>query len=193
MTTLPVFQKKIVLGSKSPRRSQLLREAGFSFEIRTADTDESYGPDIATEQVAVYLAEKKAADLLHTLEEDEILITADSVVILEGKILGKPVDQDEAFLFIRALAGKSHQVITGVCISTLKTKKLFQDKTEVIFGEMTDEEIRYYIHHYNPLDKAGAYGIQDWIGLCKVHTIHGSYANVMGLPVHRLYEALAEL
>ena len=192
-TPLPALLKKIILGSKSPRRAQLLKEAGFRFKIRTADTDESFDPSMDVDQVAAYLAEKKAEDLLPSVQNDEILITADSVVIIGDTILGKPKDEYEAFEFISALAGRKHKVITGVCICTLKSRIVFDDVTEVIFNEMHADEIWFYIRNYHPMDKAGAYGIQDWIGLCKVQSINGSYANVMGLPVHRVYQELFKI
>lgn len=190
---LPVLSKKIILGSKSPRRSQLLREAGFTFDVRTAETDESFDPSMNVYHVAAYLAEKKAEDLIYSLQQDEILITADSVVIIDDTILGKPVDEAEAFEFISTLAGRIHKVITGVCICTQTRRIVFDDMTEVTFLEMNTDEIWHYIRNYPPMDKAGAYGIQDWIGLCKVQSINGSYANVMGLPVHRLYLELSKI
>lgn len=184
--------KKIILGSKSPRRSQLLTEAGFQFEVRTTDTDESYDPAMDVHDVAAFLAEKKARDLIAGLKPDEILITADSVVILDDIIYGKPENALDAERIIGLLAGRTHLVITGVCIVHGNEKYVFDDRTEVSFAPLTGEEIRFYVNKYQPFDKAGSYGIQDWIGLCKVTGINGSYANVMGLPVHRIYSALTQ-
>jgi septum formation protein len=190
MNVKEIAGKKIILGSTSPRRKQLLAEAGFVFEVRTADTDENFDPSMNVYEVASHLAKRKALALRHTLRSDEILVTADSVVILDNRIYGKPVDDKDAFRIIHELAGHCHTVVTGVCVMTLDEKIVFDDRTEVCFASMAPEEIQYYVDKYKPLDKAGSYGIQDWIGLCKVRSIHGSYANVMGLPVHRLYEVL---
>ena len=190
MNVKEIAGKKIILGSTSPRRKQLLAEAGFVFEVRTADTDEDFDPSMDVYEVAAHLAERKALALKHTLGSDEILVTADSVVILDNRIYGKPIDEKDACRIIGELAGHCHTVVTGVCVMTQDENIVFDDHTEVCFAPLTTEEIQYYVDKYKPLDKAGSYGIQDWIGLCKVRSINGSYANVMGLPVHRLYEVL---
>lgn len=182
--------KKIILASKSPRRSQLLREAGFDFEVRIQDTDESYPDDLAVRDVPAFIAQKKAEALRHTLKADEVLIAADTVVIHAGEIYGKPANFEEAFETIRTLAGDMHEVVTGVFICSLDQQVTLSELSRVYFEEMTDQEIQYYINHWKPYDKAGAYGIQEWIGLCKIHHIEGTYANVMGLPVNRVYDAL---
>ena len=184
--------KRIVLGSKSPRRYQLLSDSGFDVEVRTQDDDEDFDINMAVHEVAEMLAVRKADALKNTLKPDEILITADSVVILDGKIYNKPADYDDAVKILAALSGKQHTVITGVCIMAIEVMKSFSVSTLVTFDQMTSKEIDYYITNFKPYDKAGAYGIQDWIGLCKVKEINGSYSNIMGLPMRELYHVLIE-
>jgi septum formation protein len=184
--------KKIVLGSKSPRRSQLLSEAGFTFEVRVQDVDESFHDEMPVEKVAESLAIRKAEALKNTIKENEIIITADSVVILDNKIYNKPADYDEGVKMLTALAGRKHTVITGVSLLSSDKETSFSVQTLVMFDDMTSTEMDYYLKNYEPYDKAGGYGIQDWIGLCKVKMIEGSYSNVMGLPVRELYLALKE-
>jgi septum formation protein len=184
--------KKIILGSKSPRRSQLLSEAGFTFEVRVQDVDESFHDEMPVEKVAESLAIRKAEALKNTIKENEIIITADSVVILDNKIYNKPADYDEGVKMLTALAGRKHTVITGVCLLSSDKETSFSVQTLVMFDDMTSTEMDYYLKNYEPYDKAGGYGIQDWIGLCKVKMIEGSYSNVMGLPVRELYLALKE-
>jgi len=183
----------IVLGSQSPRRKELLKSAGFEFRVLDIDYDEQIPKDYKTfEEIPVYLAEQKA---IHAkgLKEKDLLITADTLVFLDGKILGKPKDIDQAFEMLSSLSGKMHQVITGVCLKYGQNTVLFSDTSNVYFKTLDAEEIEYYIENYNVLDKAGAYGAQDWIGLTAVEKIEGSYFNVMGLPVHKIYEALKAL
>ena len=184
--------KKIILASKSPRRSFLMREAGFEFEVRTREIDESFPPEMPVEEVAEFLAKKKADGVMDFMENDEIIITSDTVVILNNKIYGKPKDYDDALRILREISGTTHRVITGVCIRSKEKEQSFSDITDVTIGEMTDDEIHYYLKKCEPLDKAGAYGIQEWLGYVKVLRIEGSYANVMGLPVHRVYEVLRD-
>ena len=183
---------QLVLGSKSPRRSQLLSEAGFKFEIRTKDTDESFSDDMPSLEVAEYLARKKANALYATLPDNEIVITADSVVILDDKIYNKPENHMVAFNMLRQLSGREHCVATGVCLMSKHKCTSFTTLTYVVFDRLSDDEINYYITNYLPFDKAGSYGIQDWIGLCKVNAIRGSYSNVMGLPIRDVYNALLD-
>ncbi len=182
--------KKIILASKSPRRSFLLEEAGFEFEIRTREVEESYPPDLPVEEVAEFLAKKKAAGVKDFIINDEIIITADTVVILNNKIYGKPKDYDDAVRILREISGTTHRVITGVCICSKEKEHSFSDISDVTISDMTDDEIHYYLKKCEPFDKAGSYGIQEWLGYVKVVRIEGSYANVMGLPVHRVYEVL---
>ena len=185
------FNKTIVLASKSPRRAQLLKDAGFIFRIQPIDVNEDFPEDMPLEEVASFLAEKKAlATDTGQLMENEILLTADSVVIINKKILNKPTDAEEAKNMLLQLSNQSHKVFTGVCLQSKKKKRLFSNETTVHFGTLTEEEIDFYIQQSKPFDKAGSYGIQDWIGFCKIKKIEGEYANVMGLPVCAIYEAL---
>lgn len=181
---------KIILASKSPRRKQLLEELGIKFEVKTIDTDESYPVGLATNQIAEYLAIKKASPFEKNIDEQTMVITADTIVAIDDEILGKPANYNEAFTMLTNLSGKAHLVSTGVCISTKHKKKSFTSSTKVFFKTLTKAEIEHYIKQYQPFDKAGAYGIQEWIGYIAVERIEGSYFNVMGLPVQRLYEEL---
>ncbi|WP_339711531.1 Maf family nucleotide pyrophosphatase [Cyclobacterium amurskyense] len=185
-----INNKKIILSSNSPRRQQLLRDLGLEFEVKTMDTDESYPENLDSEEVATYLAEKKAGTFLPSLKKDEVLITADTVVIANNTILNKPLNENEAFKMLELINGKSHLVTTGVCIADMDKKFTFCDKTEVSFSKLSQEEIAYYISQFKPFDKAGAYGIQEWIGLVGIDCIKGSYYNVMGLPVNKVYQTL---
>jgi septum formation protein len=190
MLSLPY---NIVLGSQSPRRKELLKLAGFDFRILDIDYEEAIpkaGYNIS--DIPAYLAEQKA---LHAkgLNGNDLLITADTLVFLDGKIMGKPKDADQAFEMLSSLSGKMHEVITGVCLKYEQQIEIFSDTTKVYFKPLEAEEIEYYIENYNPFDKAGAYGAQDWIGLIAIEKIEGSYFNVMGLPVHKVYESLKAL
>lgn len=185
-----MFQHKIILGSGSPRRKELLASLGFTFTIKTKPTDESYPKTLAPQEVPVYLAKKKATALLPDLTEDEILITADTIVVLEGKILGKPTSLEEAKNMLEQLSGKKHEVISGVYIKSAISEQEITVSTDVFFKQLSQEEIEYYVNTYSPLDKAGAYGIQEWIGQIGVEKINGSYYNVVGLPTEALWEAL---
>jgi septum formation protein len=181
---------RIVLASKSPRRKELLTELGLSFDVQTFDTDESYPAEMPVGEVPVFLAEQKARPFESSIDDEMLVITADTIVHIEGEILGKPADYDDAFRMLSLLSGKWHQVATGVCIVTKQKKVSFTSQTNVLFKHLTNEEIDYYITNYKPYDKAGAYGIQEWIGFIAVEQIKGSYFNVMGLPVQHLYEEL---
>jgi nucleoside triphosphate pyrophosphatase len=184
--------KKIILASKSPRRSQLLKEAGFDFVIKTKEVEESYPADLEVEKVAEYLAKKKAYAAKEFIEKDSVLLTADSIVTLENEIYGKPKNADDAFRILRELSGKVHKVITGVCLLSLTKERSFSSISKVHFEQLSDEEIRNYIEEFQPFDKAGAYAIQEWIGLCKISKIEGLYSNIMGLPVAEVYKELRE-
>lgn len=190
---MKITDYRIVLSSNSPRRKELLAGLDVTYEVRTLpDVDESYPETLPHEEVAEFLARKKADNYLATLKEDELLITADTIVLLNGAILGKPVNKEDAANMLRKLAGNQHRVITGVCLSTQKRQEYFSAVSHVTFGNLSDEEIAYYVSNYNPLDKAGAYGVQDWIGYVAVEKIEGSYFNVMGLPIHKVYHALKQ-
>lgn len=181
----------LILASASPRRSHLLEQAGFTFEVRPQHIDEVYPPDMPVEEVAPYLAQLKAEAAGKLLQDDHsIVLTADSVVILDGVIYEKPRNADDARRMLRALSGQEHTVITGVCLRSRKKERVFSGITHVQFEPLHDAEIDYYIEHYQPFDKAGSYAIQEWIGLCKISGIRGTYANVMGLPVDMVYREL---
>lgn len=187
----PPFSKVIVLASKSPRRAQLLRDAGFNFRIHQMDVNEDFSSDMPVAEVAAYLADKKAnAADLDIMNENEILLTADSVVVINNQILNKPGSKEEAYEMLQLLSDKTHIVYTGVCLRNTDKKVVFSNQTNVTFGTLSDHEINFYIDQFNPMDKAGSYGIQEWIGFCKIRKIEGEYANVMGLPVYAIYEEL---
>lgn len=182
----------IVLGSHSPRRQQLLSDLGIKFRVEVIEgIAEDYPADMPADDVAQFLAIQKAKP--YRLSGNEMLITADTIVVLDGQVLGKPADAAEAHAMLRGLSGKTHHVITGVCVTTPTGQQAFADTTEVEFVDLTDDEIDYYVEHYRPLDKAGAYGIQEWIGYMGVKGINGCFYNVMGLPVPRLYALLKSL
>jgi septum formation protein len=185
--------KRLILASKSPRRQQLLRELGVEFEIQANGDDEELYPDnLSMTEIPIYLAIHKAKPLLNTLTDNEILITSDTIVWCDGHVIGKPINSNEAFQILSLLSGNKHVVVTGVCISSLDKSRTFYSTTDVYFRKLTDDEIWYYINNYKPFDKAGAYGIQEWIGFVGIERIEGSYFNVMGLPVQKLYIELQD-
>ncbi|MEG1563727.1 MAG: Maf-like protein [Bacteroides sp.] len=185
---------QIVLASRSPRRQQLLSDLGVAFIVRTLpDIDESYPDNLGGEAIPAYISRKKADANRSLLQPDELMITADTIVWLKGKVLGKPQDKEEAKAMLRLLSGKVHQVFTGVCLTTCSWQKSFTSVTDVNFATLTDEEISFYVDTCAPLDKAGSYGVQEWIGLVGVAAISGSFFNVMGLPIQRLYQELVKL
>lgn len=181
--------QKLILASNSPRRKELLNKLDLKFEVRLKEVDEAYPDHLQREEVAEYLANYKAQAYLPELQ-DEILITADTIVCLDDKILNKPADAEDAKIMLQQLSGKVHDVITGVCLLSRQKKDLFHDITRVYFKSLTPEEINFYVNIYKPFDKAGAYGAQEWMGMIGVEKIEGSYFNVMGLPVHKLYDRL---
>lgn len=181
---------KIILASCSPRRQQLFKETGLRFEVMTKEYDETFPDGLNGEEIARHVAHGKASCFRDEISDGEIVITADTVVWCNGRILGKPVDRDDAVSMLREISGNTHEVITGVSLMTKSDEVVFSETTMVTFEHMTDEEISFYIDNYNPYDKAGAYGIQEWIGLTACSRIEGSYFNVVGLPVHRLYREL---
>lgn len=183
---------KVILASKSPRRQELLRLMDIDFRIVLKEVDESYPDHLSPEEIAVYIAEKKAKAFDESVD-DEIVLTADTIVSIDGLILGKPETTDDAFRMLQTLSGKVHRVITGVCLLYKHQFNLFHDVSEVFFRKLSDEEIRFYVDKYQPLDKAGAYGIQEWIGLIGIDRINGSYTNVVGLPTEKLYQQLKRL
>lgn len=181
---------QIILASKSPRRHEMLKELGLIFEIRTKEVEEIYPEGLEPEQIPVYLSELKAKALEKDLASNELVITADTIVCVDEWILGKPKDRDDAVKMLNALSDRSHQVISGVCIMSKEKKVSFSSVTNVHFKALSEEEINYYIDNYKPYDKAGAYGIQEWIGFIGIDEIEGSYFNVVGLPIQRLYQEL---
>ena len=186
-----VLDKKIILGSASPRRKEILERAGFQVEVRKLNVDESYPHSIEKNTVSEYLSKKKHAAL--ATQAEEIGITADTIVLLDEQILEKPKDEKEANEILRKLSGSRHQVITGITISKEKKSFSFREESTVFFKELSQDEITHYVQHYNPYDKAGAYGIQDWIGMIGIIKIEGCYYNVMGLPIHAVYQKLQDL
>ncbi len=185
--------KRVILASQSPRRQDLIKGLDIDLIIRTADIDESFPNHFKKEEIPVYLAGEKAKALLNNLSEDDILITADTIVWLNGKAVNKPQNREEAYKMISELSGNTHTVYTGVQLTTLKVKKCFFAETKVTFSKLEEPEINYYIDKYQPFDKAGAYGIQEWIGYIGIEKIEGSYFNVMGFPLHLVYQNLKEL
>lgn len=179
----------LVLASSSPRRQYLMSEAGFHFKIEKPDVDESWPPELPVQQVARYLAEKKA-EYFRPAMKDEVIVAADTVVIVDDQIVNKPEDRDEAIRMLSMLSGRTHIVMTGVCIISREREESFDETTFVTFQPLTRDEIVHYVDHYKPYDKAGAYGAQDWIGMIAIQRIEGSYFNVMGLPIHLVYQHL---
>lgn len=180
----------IILASGSPRRQKFLKELDIDFEIRLKDVEEIYPDHLKAEEITDFLAELKAAALTDTLSDNDILITSDTIVWHKDKALGKPTDKEDAFEMLKSLSGNTHDVITSVCIKNSSKSVTFNETTKVTFNTLTDEEINYYLENYRPYDKAGAYGIQEWIGLVAIAKIEGSYVNVVGLPVDKVYQHL---
>ena len=185
---------KIILASNSPRRKELLSGLGVDYEVKTLpDVDESYLDGLSGEEIAKHIARGKAEAYRLLIQADELVITADTIVWLDGTVMGKPKDEEEAKDMLMRLSGKTHQVITGVCLTTASTQETFATVTDVTFATLTDEEVDYYVTRYQPMDKAGSYGVQEWIGFVGVENLSGSYFNVMGLPIQRLYTELKKL
>lgn len=188
---LDLSRYKVILASNSPRRKELLSGLDIPYEIKTLpDIDESYPDNLQGEDIATYIAKEKADAYLGDLTDNMLLLTADTIVLLDNKVYGKPIDEEDAKRMLRVLSGKTHQVITGVCITTREKQKTFSVSSEVRFARLEENEIEYYVTKYKPLDKAGAYGVQEWIGYIAVEYISGSYFNIMGLPIQRLYREL---
>lgn len=189
-----MFSKRIVLGSGSPRRRELLQMAEVHFRVLVSDVNEDFDADIAPEEVPEMLAERKAQAISHQFDvQDEWVLTADTIVLLGNEIIGKPMDAEDAIRMIGKLSGRKHRVITGVCLVKGDEKLTFRDDTDVHFNILAPSEIEYYVHKYQPFDKAGAYAIQEWIGLMGVRRIDGCFYNVMGLPVPRLFREMKQL
>jgi septum formation protein len=184
---------KIILGSQSPRRQYLLKELGIGFTVEVLNgIDESYPDNLFYDQIPVYLATHKAQHYKNLLDRKTILITADTIVWLDNAVINKPKDREDALTILKKLSGRKHEVLTGICLKTEGKEESFCSKTDVYFRILSDNEIAYYIDNFKPYDKAGAYGIQEWIGYAGIEKIEGSYFNVMGLPVQELYQKLSE-
>jgi len=184
---------KIILASQSPRRKLLLEGMGFKFDVVFSDIEETFPENLSVIEVPMFLAEKKANSLTHLIVDNILLISADTIVSVDNTILGKPKDNDEALSILKSISGRSHDVITGVCLKTKNNQKTFFAESKVFFRSLTEEEIYYYIENNKPFDKAGAYGIQEWIGYIGIERIEGSYFNVMGLPTQMLYKEICML
>ena len=182
----------VILASGSPRRQQFFRDLDIDFSIQLKEIEEIYPENLKGVAITDYLSNLKS-DAFSTLNDNDLLITSDTIVWLEGKALGKPKDAKDAFTMLKAMSGKKHEVITSVCLKSNSFQKIINDITIVTFKELSDDEIHYYINNYKPFDKAGAYGIQEWIGFIGIEKIEGSYFNVVGLPVHKLYKELMAL
>lgn len=182
---------KVILASGSPRRRELMAGLGVNYEVRMLpDVDESYPDTLQGEEIPLYIAKEKADAYIPMMQPDELIITADTIVWLDGKVLGKPRDREDALQMLRTMSGRTHEVFTGVCITTTDWQLSFTAQTEVRFATLSEDEIIYYVDNFKPMDKAGAYGVQEWIGFIGVENISGSYYNIMGLPVQRLYREL---
>ena len=185
---------KVILASNSPRRKELLAGLGVDYEVRTLpDVDESYPETLQGADIPLYIAKEKADAYVAMMQPGELMITADTIVWLDGKVLGKPRDREDALQMLRTMSGRTHEVFTGVCITTTDWQRSFTAQTEVRFATLSEEEIAYYVDNFQPMDKAGAYGVQEWIGFIGVENISGSYYNIMGLPVQKLYRDLLKV
>ena len=185
---------KVILASGSPRRRELMAGLGVNYEVRILpDVDESYPDTLQGEEIPLYIAKEKADAYIPMMQPDELIITADTIVWLDGKVLGKPRDREDALQMLRTMSGRTHKVFTGVCITTTDWQRSFTTQTEVRFATLSEDEIIYYVDNFKPMDKAGAYGVQEWIGFIGVENISGSYYNIMGLPVQKLYRELLKV
>ncbi|HEY5510340.1 MAG TPA: Maf family nucleotide pyrophosphatase [Prolixibacteraceae bacterium] len=180
----------LILGSQSPRRKELFAGINIPFSMEVRETDETYPDEMNPLEVPEFLASLKSRPFQADFRKNDLLITADTIVLIDGQVLGKPLDYEHAFEMLRLLSGKKHVVITGVCLTSAFKQVTFSDHTDVWFKTLSDDEIDYYLTHYQPYDKAGSYGVQEWIGYVAIEKIEGSYFNVMGLPIQRLYEEL---
>ena len=185
---------KVILASGSPRRRELMAGLGVNYEVRILpDVDESYPDTLQGEEIPLYIAKEKADAYIPMMQPDELIITADTIVWLDGKVLGKPRDREDALQMLRTMSGRTHEVFTGVCITTTDWQRSFTAQTEVRFATLSEDEIIYYVDNFKPMDKAGAYGVQEWIGFIGVENISGSYYNIMGLPGQKLYRELLKV
>ena len=188
-----MFNQKIILASQSPRRRELLHLAEIDFDIIVADIDESYPTDLSFEEIAIHIAKNKALAVAHQNKTDKIILAADTIVVCDGEVIGKPTNEEDAVNIISKLSGNKHSVITGVYMVQKTREFFFADVTDVTFHSLTQTQIKYYVNKYKPFDKAGAYAIQEWIGVVGIKHINGDFYNVMGLPVSRVVQALEQL
>ena len=193
MKSITNYRYSLILASGSPRRAQLLQSLGFDFEVRVTNADESFSSDMSVYEVPAFLATIKAQSFKGIIAENELVITADTVVILNNTILNKPQNREEAIQMLKSLSGNTNEVCTAVSILGTKVEKTFTDIAQVVFRELTDEEIEHYVDVHKPFDKAGAYGIQEWIGMIGIEKLNGSFYTVMGLPTHLLFKNLVEI
>ena len=185
---------KVILASGSPRRRELMVGLGVNYEVRILpDVDESYPDTLQGEEIPLYIAKEQADAYIPMMQPDDLIITADTIVWLDGEVLGKPRDREDALQMLRTMSGRTHEVFTGVCITTTDWQRSFTAQTEVRFATLSEDEIIYYVDNFKPMDKAGAYGVQEWIGFIGVENISGSYYNIMGLPVQKLYRELLKV
>ena len=185
---------KVILASGSPRRRELMVGLGVNYEVRILpDVDESYPDTLQGEEIPLYIAKEKADAYIPMMQPDELIITADTIVWLDGEVLGKPRDREDALQMLRTMSGRTHEVFTGVCITTTDWQRSFTAQTEVRFATLSEDEIIYYVDNFKPMDKAGAYGVQEWIGFIGVENISGRYYNIMGRPVQKLYRELLKV
>ena len=187
-----MFNQKIILASQSPRRRELLHLAEIDFDIIVADTDESYPTDLSFEEIAIHIAKNKALAVIQQNTTDKIIVAADTIVVCDGEVIGKPTNEEDAVNIISKLSGNKHSVITGVYMVQKRKEFFFADVTDVTFHSLTQTQIKYYVNKYKPFDKAGAYAIQEWIGAVGIKNINGDFYNVMGLPISRVVEALQQ-
>jgi len=187
-----MFNQKIILASQSPRRRELLHLAEIDFDVIVADTDESYPTDLSFEEIAIHIAKNKALAVIHQNTTDKIIVAADTIVVCDGEVIGKPTNEEDAVNIISKLSGNKHSVITGVYMVQKRKEFFFADVTDVTFHSLTQTQIKYYVNKYKPFDKAGAYAIQEWIGAVGIKNINGDFYNVMGLPISRVVEALQQ-
>ena len=184
--------KKLILASASPRRQELIKGLDIPFETRVYEVEENYPSDLSNTDIPEYLARLKASVFENKMENDEVVITSDTIVLFNDQLLVKPKNKEEAHEMLRKLSGEMHLVLTSVCVTSLSKQVCITDESKVYFKKIEEEEINYYVENYNPYDKAGGYGIQDWLGFIAIEKIEGSYYNIMGLPTHRLYEVLKQ-
>lgn len=187
-----MIKKELILASQSPRRKEILEQAGIRFTVQPSHVEETYPPDLPIRKIPEYLAVKKANSIDLAADSNQLVLAADSIVTVDGQVLGKPKDYEDGMAMLRMMSGRSHEVITGVCIKDHKREAVFSEVAVVHMAEISEEEMDYYVTNYEPYDKAGGYGIQEWIGLNKIERIEGTYSNIKGLPMQMVYKVLQQ-